>query len=203
MENYMFFYADWNVVAVTNVLKITDTPVASVSKGVRWEIWRSFVVVLKATVTTRLKMLHIYMVLEHQVRNLFVEAGGKVIAKKDLNNQRNTLRDILEFLEDGYAPDTSVKIGRGSLTTLTWSQLSQLVHLLTYQIELWRNTLHGYAITMKMYKYGRKITYLWTLLKLRRNTISGSIPINRGLIQAILTSLPPQPIGEATKASNL
>ncbi|GKA55495.1 reverse transcriptase domain-containing protein [Tanacetum coccineum] len=33
--------------------------------------------------------------------------------------------------------------------------------------------------------------------------VLGSIPINRGLIQAILTSLPPQPIGEATKASNL
>ncbi|GJR11761.1 hypothetical protein Tco_0794413 [Tanacetum coccineum] len=32
---------------------------------------------------------------------------------------------------------------------------------------------------------------------------SRSIPINRGLIQAIPTSLPPQPIGEATKASNL
>ncbi|GJY39753.1 hypothetical protein Tco_0426117, partial [Tanacetum coccineum] len=31
----------------------------------------------------------------------------------------------------------------------------------------------------------------------------GSISINRGLIQAIPTSLPPQPIGEATKASNL
>ncbi|GKE29641.1 hypothetical protein Tco_1445025, partial [Tanacetum coccineum] len=31
----------------------------------------------------------------------------------------------------------------------------------------------------------------------------GSIPINRGLIQAIPRSLPPQPIGEATKASNL
>ncbi|GJX99004.1 hypothetical protein Tco_0356023, partial [Tanacetum coccineum] len=30
-----------------------------------------------------------------------------------------------------------------------------------------------------------------------------SIPINRDLIQAIPTSLPPQPIGEATKASNL
>ncbi|GJU30252.1 hypothetical protein Tco_1173841 [Tanacetum coccineum] len=29
------------------------------------------------------------------------------------------------------------------------------------------------------------------------------IPINRGLIQAIPSSLPPQPIGEATKASNL
>ncbi|GJS93567.1 hypothetical protein Tco_0800535 [Tanacetum coccineum] len=32
---------------------------------------------------------------------------------------------------------------------------------------------------------------------------TSSIPINRGLIQAIPTSLPPQPIGEATKASNL
>ncbi|GKC25355.1 hypothetical protein Tco_1027505, partial [Tanacetum coccineum] len=35
------------------------------------------------------------------------------------------------------------------------------------------------------------------------STLAGSIPINRGLIQAILTSLPPQPIGEVTKASNL
>ncbi|GJV91095.1 hypothetical protein Tco_1538908 [Tanacetum coccineum] len=44
--------------------------------------------------------------------------------------------------------------------------------------------------------------------RLRRNTfisyaVTGSILINRGLIQAIPTSLPPQPIGEATKASNL
>ncbi|GKB10326.1 zinc knuckle CX2CX4HX4C containing protein [Tanacetum coccineum] len=44
--------------------------------------------------------------------------------------------------------------------------------------------------------------------RLRRNTfisyaVTGSIPINRGLIQAIPTSLPPHPIGEATKASNL
>ncbi|GJS64599.1 RNA-directed DNA polymerase, eukaryota, reverse transcriptase zinc-binding domain protein [Tanacetum coccineum] len=45
--------------------------------------------------------------------------------------------------------------------------------------------------------------------QLRRNEFSlrrnhgSSIPINRGLIQAIPTSLPPQPIGEATKASNL
>ncbi|GJW52630.1 reverse transcriptase domain-containing protein [Tanacetum coccineum] len=44
--------------------------------------------------------------------------------------------------------------------------------------------------------------------RLRRNTfisyaVTGSIPINRGLIQDIPTSLPPQPIGEATKASNL
>ncbi|GKD42847.1 uncharacterized mitochondrial protein-like protein [Tanacetum coccineum] len=33
--------------------------------------------------------------------------------------------------------------------------------------------------------------------------LEGSIPINRDLIQAIPRSLPPQPIGEATKASNL
>lgn len=62
----------------------------------------------------------------NQVRNLSAEAGGKGSAKKDLNNQRNTFRDILEFLEDGYAPETSVKIGGESLTTSTWSQLIQL-----------------------------------------------------------------------------
>ncbi|GJW91100.1 RNA-directed DNA polymerase, eukaryota, reverse transcriptase zinc-binding domain protein [Tanacetum coccineum] len=36
-----------------------------------------------------------------------------------------------------------------------------------------------------------------------RRLVEGSMPINRGLIQAIPTSLPPQPIREATKASNL
>lgn len=35
----------------------------------------------------------------NQVRSLSVEAGGKGSAKKDLNSQRNTFRDILEFLE--------------------------------------------------------------------------------------------------------
>lgn len=65
----------------------------------------------------------------NQVRDLSAEAGGKAIAKKDLNNQRNTFKDILEFLEDGYAPETSVKIGGGSLTTLTWSQLIQLNYM--------------------------------------------------------------------------
>ncbi|GJU45632.1 integrase, catalytic region, zinc finger, CCHC-type containing protein [Tanacetum coccineum] len=44
--------------------------------------------------------------------------------------------------------------------------------------------------------YGKKIS-------LGVEKIQGSISINRGLIQAIPTSLPPQPIGEATKASNL
>ncbi|GJV43127.1 hypothetical protein Tco_1427663 [Tanacetum coccineum] len=57
-----------------------------------------------------------------------------------------------------------------------------------------RNTLNDIANNLK--------------LRLRHNTfigcvVTGSKPINRGLIQAILTILPPWPIGEATKASNL
>ncbi|CAI9293818.1 unnamed protein product [Lactuca saligna] len=66
----------------------------------------------------------------NQVRNLSTEAVGKGSAKKDLNSQRNTFRDILEFREDGYAPETSVKIGGESFTTTTWSQLSALLLLL-------------------------------------------------------------------------
>ncbi|XP_039050095.1 interferon-related developmental regulator 1-like isoform X1 [Hibiscus syriacus] len=62
----------------------------------------------------------------NQVRDLSVEAGGKGSAKKDLNNQRNFFKDVLEFLEDGYCPETSMKIGRDSLQTSTWSQLIQL-----------------------------------------------------------------------------
>ncbi|KAE8658965.1 Detected protein of confused Function [Hibiscus syriacus] len=62
----------------------------------------------------------------NQVRDLSVEAGGKGSAKKDLNNQRNLFKDVLEFLEDGYCPETSMKIGRDSLQTSTWSQLIQL-----------------------------------------------------------------------------
>ncbi|XP_044474467.1 interferon-related developmental regulator 1-like [Mangifera indica] len=62
----------------------------------------------------------------NQVRNLSIEAGGKGSAKKDLNNQRNLFKDILEFLEDGYCPETSMKIGGESLKTSTWSQMIQL-----------------------------------------------------------------------------
>ncbi|KAE8683323.1 activating signal cointegrator 1 complex subunit 2-like isoform X1 [Hibiscus syriacus] len=62
----------------------------------------------------------------NQVRDLSVEAGGKGSAKKDLNNQRNLFKDVLEFLEDGYCPETSMKIGGDSLQTSTWSQLIQL-----------------------------------------------------------------------------
>ncbi|XP_057468990.1 uncharacterized protein LOC130758170 [Actinidia eriantha] len=62
----------------------------------------------------------------NQVRNLSTEAGGKGSAKKDLNSQRNSFRDILEFLEYGYPPETSMKIGGESLNTTSWSQLIQL-----------------------------------------------------------------------------
>ncbi|GJU13097.1 reverse transcriptase domain-containing protein [Tanacetum coccineum] len=56
--------------------------------------------------------------------------------------------------------------------------------------------------------YNHMVTLL-NLQQLRRNEFSlrrnhcSSIPINRGLIQSIPISLPPQSIGEATKASNL
>uniref|UniRef100_A0A5B6ZTI5 Interferon-related developmental regulator 1 n=1 Tax=Davidia involucrata TaxID=16924 RepID=A0A5B6ZTI5_DAVIN len=62
----------------------------------------------------------------NQVRNLAMEAGGKGSSKKDLNSQRNSFRDILEFLEYGYSPETSMKIGGESLNTTTWCQLIQL-----------------------------------------------------------------------------
>lgn len=61
-----------------------------------------------------------------QVRNLSAEAGGKGSVKKDLNNQRNLFRDVLEYFEDGYCPEVSVKIGGGSLETSSWSKLIQL-----------------------------------------------------------------------------
>ncbi|XP_011654151.1 interferon-related developmental regulator 1 isoform X1 [Cucumis sativus] len=62
----------------------------------------------------------------NQVKNLSMEAGGKGSAKKDLNSQRNTFRDILEFFEYGYCPETSMKIGGDLLQTSTWTQLIQL-----------------------------------------------------------------------------
>ncbi|OWM80637.1 hypothetical protein CDL15_Pgr006667 [Punica granatum] len=62
----------------------------------------------------------------NQVRTLSVEAGGKGSAKKDLTSQRNLFKDVLEFLEDGYSPESSMKIGGESLQTSSWSQLIQL-----------------------------------------------------------------------------
>lgn len=62
----------------------------------------------------------------NQVRNLSSEAGGKGSVKKDLNNQRNLFRDVLEYFEDGYCPEVSVKIGGESLETNSWCKLIQL-----------------------------------------------------------------------------
>ncbi|KAI3465267.1 hypothetical protein Pfo_021930 [Paulownia fortunei] len=62
----------------------------------------------------------------NQMRDLSAEAGGKGSAKKDLNSQRNTFRDILDFLEYGYTPETSTRIGGESLNTSAWTQSIQL-----------------------------------------------------------------------------
>ncbi|KAL8154049.1 hypothetical protein V2J09_011809 [Rumex salicifolius] len=62
----------------------------------------------------------------NQVKQLAAEAGGKGQLKKDLNSQRNLFRDVLDFVEDGYPPETSTKIGGESLTTSSWSHLIQL-----------------------------------------------------------------------------
>ncbi|KAM5565845.1 hypothetical protein ABKV19_019725 [Rosa sericea] len=62
----------------------------------------------------------------NQARDLSAEAGGKSAAKKDLTNQRNMFRDILEYFEDGYSPEISIKVGSDLLQTSTWSQLIQL-----------------------------------------------------------------------------
>ncbi|XP_057794332.1 uncharacterized protein LOC131010688 isoform X2 [Salvia miltiorrhiza] len=62
----------------------------------------------------------------NQMRDLSVEAGGRGSVKKDLINQRNTFRDIVDFLENGHTPETSTKIGRELLLTSSWSQMIQL-----------------------------------------------------------------------------
>uniref|UniRef100_A0A6M2F5C7 Interferon-related developmental regulator N-terminal domain-containing protein n=1 Tax=Populus davidiana TaxID=266767 RepID=A0A6M2F5C7_9ROSI len=62
----------------------------------------------------------------NQVRSLSAEAGGKGSTKKDLNSQRNLFKDVLEFLEDGFTPEISMKICGDSLQTSTWSELIQL-----------------------------------------------------------------------------
>lgn len=98
----------------------------------------------------------------NQVRVLSSEAGGKGSAKKDLNSQRSSFRDILDFLEvlvfafidfslyfsfllllvmmilllrqcqDGYPPETSIKIGGESLNVTSWSQLIQVPPLTSF-----------------------------------------------------------------------
>ncbi|KAL6527346.1 hypothetical protein OROGR_016436 [Orobanche gracilis] len=75
------------------------------------------------------KMLYIHGLKNkvlNQVRGLSSEAGGRGTAKKDLNSQRNTFRDILDSIEDGYTPESSMKIGGEVLNTSTWAELIQL-----------------------------------------------------------------------------
>ncbi|ESQ33367.1 hypothetical protein EUTSA_v10009506mg [Eutrema salsugineum] len=62
----------------------------------------------------------------NQARDLSSEAVGKGSVKKDLKTQRNLFRDLVEFLERGYAPETSTKVGGDSLQTSTWHQMIQL-----------------------------------------------------------------------------
>ncbi|CAA7021424.1 unnamed protein product [Microthlaspi erraticum] len=71
-------------------------------------------------------MLGLKSKITNQVRDLSVEAGGKGSAKKDLNTQRNLFKDLVEFFEGGYAPETSTKVGGDSLQTSTWYQMIQL-----------------------------------------------------------------------------
>ncbi|KAK9135387.1 hypothetical protein Syun_014717 [Stephania yunnanensis] len=62
----------------------------------------------------------------NQVRDLAVEAGGKGSAKKDLNSQKTLFREVLEFLEDGYYPDTTMKFAGDALVISSWSRLIQV-----------------------------------------------------------------------------
>ncbi|KAL1540328.1 interferon-related developmental regulator 1-like [Salvia divinorum] len=62
----------------------------------------------------------------NQMKDLSAEAGGRGSTKKDLINQRNKFHDIVDFLENGHAPETSTKIGRELLHTSSWSQMIQL-----------------------------------------------------------------------------
>ncbi|KAK7279109.1 hypothetical protein RJT34_24153 [Clitoria ternatea] len=62
----------------------------------------------------------------NQCKKLSMEAAGKGSTKKDLNSQRNLFRDILDFFEYGYSPEISMKIGRDSLQTSSWSEMIQL-----------------------------------------------------------------------------
>ncbi|KDP41629.1 hypothetical protein JCGZ_16036 [Jatropha curcas] len=78
---------------------------------------------------SRDRLMHIHGLkakILNQVRDLSAEAGGKGSIKKDLNSQRNLFKDVLEFLEYGYSPEVSMKIGGDSLQTSSWSQLIRL-----------------------------------------------------------------------------
>nr|GEW31423.1 hypothetical protein [Tanacetum cinerariifolium] len=76
------------------------------------------------------------------------------------------------------------------------------------ETKLWNLTVKGTDIAGYTQRFQELAFFCLRMVpeeedKVESYAVTGSIPINRGLIQAIPTSLPPQPIGEATKASNL
>ncbi|GJW81824.1 phospholipase-like protein [Tanacetum coccineum] len=77
-----------------------------------------------------------------------------------------------------YNPEAKRRVSRPARLIIMWLCRNNYLNMECRVRRLRHNTFIGYAVI-------------------------GSTPINRGLIQAIPTSLPPQPIGEATKASNL
>ncbi|XP_074562196.1 uncharacterized protein LOC141818644 [Curcuma longa] len=60
--------------------------------------------------------------------DLSTEAGGKGTDKKNLNDQRDLFQKLLDFVETGECPETSLKISskQGFLITSTWAQMIQL-----------------------------------------------------------------------------
>ncbi|XP_057974095.1 uncharacterized protein LOC131162016 [Malania oleifera] len=66
----------------------------------------------------------------NKVRDLSKEAANnKGSNKKNLKIQRNLFRDLLDFLEHGFCPETSMLIVDVPLNTTTWSEMIQLNYL--------------------------------------------------------------------------
>ncbi|GJZ63577.1 hypothetical protein Tco_0619998 [Tanacetum coccineum] len=157
-----------------------------------------------------------------------VELAKSISIKEPRTQQRRRSQLTIDSQIDEDVADTYAEMGDKNLK-VPQLMIQQFSHCYTYKKDQkLADFKNGYTLTYifskyedqgqlygvtpyLIYKYGRKITYLnmeCRVRRLRRKTfisyvITGSKPINRGLIQAILTSLPPQPIGEATKASNL
>ncbi|KAK1301186.1 hypothetical protein QJS10_CPB13g00393 [Acorus calamus] len=65
----------------------------------------------------------------NRARDLSAEAGGKGTAKKDLNDQRDLFHNVVDFIEHGVCPETSIKICGEVLTLSTWAQVIQMNYL--------------------------------------------------------------------------
>ncbi|CAK9190746.1 unnamed protein product [Sphagnum troendelagicum] len=82
-----------------------------------------------------------------QMKSLSVHAGGKGQPRKERAMQRSAFRELLATIEDGVAPEVSVKLPAGNVLSLhTWSdiiQLNVLRHFLGegFQRHMQENTL--------------------------------------------------------------